>query len=874
VATYPDGVTLEMKVDEAAGTISGHWTGGKGDTKNLKVVINMPSKLGEGGQFSFNGAALQPLPAVLNGQHIAKGDGTKMAIVDPLGEGFAVQTPGGWHAIQDNRLWNNNQTFSYQSQVDLFGKPEGWFTYKITGWGAAEGSAAGETAKAEAPKERKFLIDKFGQSVRKDYATKVKSVDELKADLVAETAQNQAMAAQGPKVDSYGGLAGSGEQLGLKKTGFFHVGQTGGRQVLVTPEGNLFFHISVCTLGSVDDYTRVAGRENHYEELPSKDGEFATAWRPNDPSAYSFYIQNWIRKHGKPYDVVEWQKESIDRLRAWGFNSAGAFTNLTAAFREKNFPHTRHLGIEGGAVKALPDKIGAANVMDPFTPGVAEALDKKFSESLPKYKDDPLVIGYFLGNEQHFETLPKLIPTYKASKVAAKGKLVEVLEAKYKTVDAFNTAWNPAKPFASFEELREEPLFVRTDKGAADMQAFYELYVETYYALVEKTFRKYDPNHLLIGSRWTPGTSTNETVVRAGGRHLDVLSVNYYSYPVEKDFLTRVHEWGGRKPIILSEWHYCSTEQGLGGHKEVRGQDERAKGYRHYVEQSAALPFIVGSEWFSLIDQSITGRFFEGFNGEGNNIGFLNVTDRPYQPLILAAKETHNRLYDVMLGKEKPYIFDDPRFNPKAGARGTKTVSIPKALPGMKLDGTTTNWPGRPADPIESSNVALGNPNPKLRGDFRTCWDKDNLYFLIQVKDPTPLQSKKTGASMWSADAIELFIGSQKLSEGGTMIYSDRQILMGVKPDAELHIMDHADDNAKCKLLVEKDVSGDGYVLLATLPFKVLGIDPQPGTELLFDVAIDNSDDGSSRAQQLTWNGNSKNSGDRGAWGRARLVEN
>ena len=869
-ATYPDGTVLELKLDEEAGQVVGHWTGAKPTTKSLRFEIYLPTKLGDGGQYSFNGGELKPFPAEHKGQFIANGDGSKVAVVDPFGEGFVVETPGGWQAIQDNREWNWN-ILAYQSQFDIGGRPDGFFNYKIKGWGAP--AAEDGTAAAEKPAQ-KFLVDKFGQSARKEYPNKVKSIEELKADLPKELEEDKAMAATGPKLDSYGGLAGSGEAYGLKKTGFFHVGEAGGRQVLVTPEGNMFFHIAVTTLGSVDDYTTVAGRENHYEELPSTNGDLATAWRPNNPGVYSFYIGNWIRKHGRPYDTDVWLKDSIERLRSWGFNSAGAFTNITGAFKEEHFPYTRHLGVEGGDAKALPDKLGAAFVLDPFTPGIAEILDAKFAKSLPPNADDPLTIGYFLGNEQHFEMLPKIVPTYKASKVAAKAKLVEILEAKYKKIDAFNKAWNPAKPFASFDDLKEEPLFVRTEEGSKDMQSFFELYLETYYSLVEKTFRKYDPNHLLIGNRWTPGTSTNETVVRAGGRHLDVLSVNYYSYSIEKDFLTRVHDWGSKKPIILSEWHYCSADEGLQARMEVKTQEDRGAGYRNYLEQSAALPFVVGSEWFSLIDQSITGRFFEGFNGEGYNIGLLNVADRPYKPMIAAAKLAHNQIYDVMLGKVKPYAFDDPRFNPKEGQRGLRTVSVSKALPGLKMDGTTTNWPGRPAEPIEASSVVLGNPNPKLRGDFRLCWDKENLYFLIQVKDPTPLLNTKKGASMWSADGVELFIGWQNPTEGGTMRYSDRQILMGAKPEPEIHIIDHPEDNAKCKILVEKEVTGDGYVLEAALPFSALGITPSAEMELLFDVAIDNSDDGGSRAQQLTWNGNSKNSGDRGAWGRARLIEN
>lgn len=872
-ATYPDGTELELKLEEDKGQVIGRWTGAKPTTKNLRFEIHLPTKFGDGGQFSFNGGALQPFPAEHKGQFIAKGDGNKVAIIDPLGEGFALETPGGWHVIQDNREWGWAM-ISYQSQFDIAGRPEGYFSYKIKGWGdESSPDASSATAGGEKPAQ-KFLVDKFGQSARKDYPNKVKSIEELKADVAKEREANQAMAATGPKLDKFGGLAGSGEQYGLKKTGFFHIGEVQGRQVLVTPEGNMFFHISVTTLGSVDDYTTVKGRENHYEELPSKTGEFATAWRPNDNGVYSFYIGNWIRKHGQPYEREAWLRDSITRLKSWGFNSAGAFTALSDTFKELNFPYTRHLGVDGGEAKALPDKLGAGHALDPFTPGIADILDKKFAASLSKHVDDPYTIGYFLGNEQHFEMIPKLVPTYKASKVAAKAKLVELLKDKYKNIDAFNKAWNPAKPFASFKDLEEEPLFVRTDKGAADMQSYFELFMETYYSLVETAFRKHDKNHLLIGNRWTPGTSTNETVVRAGGRHLDVLSINYYSYPMEKDFLTRAHEWGGKKPIILSEWHYCSSDEGLQARMEVKTQEDRGAGYRNYIEQSAALPFVVGSEWFSFIDQSITGRFFEGFNGEGYNIGFVNVADRPYKPLVAAAKASHDQLYDVMLGKVNPYVFDDARFNPKEGAKALRTVAISKALPGLKLDGTTTNWPGRPAEPIENSRLAQGNPNPNLRGDFRLCWDKDTLYFLIQVKDATPMMSNKTGKSIWSADAVELFIGWQKPEQGGTMIYSDRQILMAAKPDPELYIVDHPEDGAKCQILVEKSVSGDGYVLEAAIPFSVLGIDPKPEMELLFDVAIDNSDDSSSRAQQLTWNGNSKNSGDRAAWGRAKLVEN
>src|SRR5690606_32964353 len=105
------------------------------------------------------------------------------------------------------------------------------------------------------------------------------------------------------------------------------------------------------------------------------------------------------------------------------------------------------------------------------------ALDARFAGSVAQRADDPLLIGYFLGNEQHFEQLPKLLPTYKASQVAAKGRLVQFLKDKYKTIDAFNTAWNPAAPFAGFDDLGEATLFIRTDAANADMLEFFRLFL-------------------------------------------------------------------------------------------------------------------------------------------------------------------------------------------------------------------------------------------------------------------------------------------------------------------------------------------------------------------------------------------------------------
>jgi hypothetical protein len=167
-----------------------------------------------------------------------------------------------------------------------------------------------------------------------------------------------------------------------------------------------------------------------------------------------------------------------------------------------------------------------------------------------------------------------------------------------------------------------------------------------------------------------------------------------------------------------------------------------------------------------------------------------------------------------------------------------------------------------------------GNPNPNLGGAFRLCWDAQALHFLIQVKDPTPGRNTRDPARYWSADAIEMFIGAKNLGEGGNLQFSDRQILVAAGATPGVFVVDHPAAGKQCSALMAKDVSDDGYTLQVRVPWSVLGFEPKAGLELLFDVAIDNSDDGETRLQQLVWSGTAKNSGDRGAWGRARLVDN
>ena len=53
----------------------------------------------------------------------------------------------------------------------------------------------------------------------------------------------------------------------------------------------------------------------------------------------------------------------------------------------------------------------------------------------------------------------------------------------------------------------------------------------------------------------------NEQLCRIAGKYLDVMSFNYYTDGVDKDFLRRIYGWTGGRPMILSEFFWGSSKE-------------------------------------------------------------------------------------------------------------------------------------------------------------------------------------------------------------------------------------------------------------------------------------------------------------------------
>ncbi|WP_050026265.1 beta-galactosidase [Verrucomicrobium sp. BvORR034] len=612
------------------------------DVKNIGTSLQLPIAYNQGGSWKMGDKSGEFPKSKPASPHLYQGHAPELALKNYEGRTLTVQVPdNSFLQLSDNREWNWS-IFHWHSFTPYdVNKPE--FVYGIV--------EAGAVAVA------KPLVDSFGQSTREEWADKVKSLEELKADVAAEKKYYDSL--NPPATDEYGGLPGSKEKLGLKATGYFRVEKKGDRWILVNPLGNAFFHLGLCVVNPNDDYTLVKGRETAYEWLPKPEGEYASVFRPgSNGTILSYHLVNQVRKYGEPYSDESYTARMIGRMKRWGFNSIGAFSNGGEKARATaKFPTVAHLPIN--VWEGVPRISGIHETFDPFDEKTRAMIEANMARELPAKAKDPLIIGYFIVNEPIYEQIPHVVPSLKGSEHACKRELVKWLQNKYQSIGAFNKAWEAN--VASFDALLEVGLTVTAAAAKADAEAFATHFLDEYLKLVKTSFRKHDPNHLLIGSRLQPGTISHEWICRAMGPHLDVMSYNYYTYGVDKDHLRKVYEWTGGLPMMLSEFFWSSPkDSGLDGGREVGSQQERGLMYRNYVEQSASLGFVIGTEWFTLVDQSVTGRWFSGFDGERSNSGIISVTDRPWKPLLEEMMKTNYDIYRVWFGEREPFSYSIP----------------------------------------------------------------------------------------------------------------------------------------------------------------------------------------------------------------------
>lgn len=396
------------------------------------------------------------------------------------------------------------------------------------------------------------------------------------------------------EASTFGGFPVATEEA----TGFFHTVKRDGRWWLVDPEGHLFIHRGVTSVRQI----RSAGARREVQEtFGSSDG-----WAEG--------ANELLRKHDFnglgawcDVEILKPSKAGLVYTKLWNFMSS------YGRQRGGTYQKSGHTGYPNGC----------PFIFDPEFPASCDQLASKMAAT----KDDPWLLGHFTDNElpwnldllEGYLDLPEDDHGHRAAR--------RWLEKRHGLK-------------ASPDDITEE-----------DRNDFVAYAADTYFSIVSRAIRKHDPNHLILGSRFHGRAKRLPQLFEAAGRHIDVISVNYYHAWTPDPELMGTWALRSGKPILITEWYAKALDSKLantsGAGWLVKTQTDRAAFYQNFTLGLLESGFCVGWDWFRYSDNDPKESGTDPSNRDANK-GIVSNRYAPYGSLLGAMKEINSRTFGII----------------------------------------------------------------------------------------------------------------------------------------------------------------------------------------------------------------------------------
>lgn len=462
--------------------------------------------------------------------------------------------------------------------------------------------------------------------------------------------------------------------------GFYRVARRDGAWWFVAPSGHRFL-----SLGA-DVVDRGPARAKYHPDRP----EYASfLYYPDDRA---------------------WAKTALERLRAWNFNTLGAWADIEALERSgaPMLPYTT--GIWIGSSNGVP-------WLDLFGPQAERGFDDIARRMILPHRADPNLIGYFTDNELGWWEETIFIFHLKQKDNPTRRVLLRLLRHHYRNDFSRLRRDFDTGSARRFSDLRRPARFLLKPggRGRDVVERFTSLLARRYYRLTHDAIRRYDPNRLILGDRyiaWFP-----LVVAEAARPYVDVISTNYNpDWP--EGGISRFHFRNlyrlTRRPIMVTEYYACARENRSGNknpgenYPTVETQAERAESFRTTLREFARLPYLIGAHWFQYYDEPTFGRP----DGENFNMGLVDIHDQPYEEITAAATSEHAAAQALhqRSGRAAP-----------APAGGPLPAAPPRVMDGPG------GW---------DRDRAFVAPTTGLpEADLYACWDSSRLYVAMHAAD-------------------------------------------------------------------------------------------------------------------------------------------
>jgi hypothetical protein len=395
-----------------------------------------------------------------------------------------------------------------------------------------------------------------------------------------------------PKLSRWGGWL----EKRVTPTGFFHTTQVDGRWWLVDPDGYLFIHSAV---NSVHPGESDRNKQAFAERFGSK--------------------ENWV-------------EQTKDQFIAHGFNGLGNWSD-TEAFRQsptneqkpmayaKTWSFMSSYAKKKGTTYITPGHTGYLKDVIPVFDPEFEAHCDTYAQQAAAFKDDPMLLGHFSDNEMPY--------------------LLHNLDG-YLSLEQDDPGYRAAKQWLDERSIRPEDI---TDEHRHE---FLAVVADKYFSIVSKALKKWDPNHLYIGSRFHAKERHYEKFLRAAAPYLDVVSINYYRVWTPEPH--RMQEWAEwmNKPFMVTEYYVKGEDSGLpnksGAGWLVKTQEDRGNFYQNFNLGLLEAGNCVGWHYFKYQDNDPTQKGAELSNTDSNK-GILDNHYILYTPMTDRMKELNLNMY-------------------------------------------------------------------------------------------------------------------------------------------------------------------------------------------------------------------------------------
>jgi len=364
-------------------------------------------------------------------------------------------------------------------------------------------------------------------------------------------------------------------------TGYFRVADQDGRWYFVTPQGAPFYASGIDTVTTHGDTDQTTGQCPYCEAV--------AADYPN---------------------AAAWETTTLARLRSWGFNTLGPFSDYGTL----------------GARMPFEVELSMASGSDWFAPSFVANADQVAETQVAPLADSRNLIGYFTDSELNWG--PPNTPHQ------------ETLLDEYLSLPAGS------------------PGLAVAQRYRGDPDGFLTAVATRYFSVTTAAIRKYDTHHLILGVK-AEGQEIQPQVLEAANHYIDVFSIEDYVYkpglnaaidriwpyylPIESNLAD--FERYFKKPLMIGEYAFISA--GTQDPNTVPGiydvsptQAARASSFDNFVAPLYEdAPWLVGDDWFEYVDEPAGGRTGDG---ENNDFGMVNVEDQPYPTMEAAMRVMHS----------------------------------------------------------------------------------------------------------------------------------------------------------------------------------------------------------------------------------------